>query len=175
MALTVKRKNRDLPGPSAASPRPGKNPSIHLDPKQLEVFGRLRMTRHQIAAYYGVSDGVIQYQMNKPEIRNAYDRGMAQTIIGVRQKQLTVALGQSEQRNGAGEVISPAIPPNADMLKYVGRHMADQTDRVEVSEVAAVAGVSWGDAAREKAGEIMARLTSASVSGGNATEASAGE
>lgn len=81
-----------------------------VKPEQVEVFGRLRLTREQIAKWYGVTTNSIETLFRRSEIRAAYDRGRAQTIVALRQKQLQLALG--------GDV---------RMLLYTGDQFADQT------------------------------------------------
>jgi len=90
MPVTILGSGGAIPAPQNAS-----EPEVKLD--QFEVFGRLNMTHSQIAAYYGITRGQAVYLMKKPEVRNAYDLGRAQTVIAVRQKQLQLALAGNVQ------------------------------------------------------------------------------
>lgn len=80
-----------------------------VEPAQVEVFGRLRMTKQQIAEYYSLTIHQVRGLFTRADIRQAYERGKAQTVLAVRQKQLQMALGG-----------------NVQLLLHAGEQFADQ-------------------------------------------------
>lgn len=160
MGLTIKKHNKLRTGVEAASnPRAfaGSKPKVFVDPKQVEVFGRLRLSTDHMAQYYGISSSAMAYHLSKPEVREAYDRGRAGMVIAVRQKQVQVAMGYAATYNAEGKLLTPAAAPDRALLMYVGRHLADQTETAEVN-VTVSPGRSWADVVSEKAREVRARL-----------------
>jgi len=87
------------------------HPQVKLE--QIEVFGRLRMTVKQIAEYYGMTFPATQHLMRRPDTTGAYNRGRAETVVAVRQKQLQLALGG-----------------NTTLLLHAGFHFGDQEKEV---------------------------------------------
>jgi len=102
-----------------APPQNSKHPQVV--PKQMEVFGRLRMTHAQIADYYGLTTAQIGGLRRRSDLKSAYDRGRAETVVAIRQTQLKVALGSTDKD---GKVVSQ---PNAQMLIHAGYMFGDQT------------------------------------------------
>lgn len=84
-----------------------KYPDLSLD--QIEVFGRLRMTKKQIAEWYNLTVHQVSGLFRRPDVRAAYDRGRTETVVAIRQKQLQLALGG-----------------NVQMLIHAGEQFADQ-------------------------------------------------
>ena len=91
-------------GPGATLETSSGNMPVEIKLDQIEVFGRLKMTRAQIAQWYGITEAQVATLFRKPEVRIAYDKGRAETVVAVKQKQLQVAL------NG-----------NVTMLMHTGR------------------------------------------------------
>lgn len=81
------------------------------NPDQWEVYGRLKVSKAVIAMSEGISMFTVNNALRRPEIRQAYEKGRAMAIIGLRQKQLSVALSGSER-----------------MLIYCGKQFGDQHD-----------------------------------------------
>ena len=109
MALKIVGKDQAVAAPPATT----KYPQVTGD--QMEVFGRLRMSLYQIASYYGLAVTVIHNLMRRPDLRQAYDRGRAETIVAIRQKQLQLALGTEK------------VAANPQMLIHAGYMFGDQT------------------------------------------------
>ena len=88
MAVTINKPAKKMKGPIPAQTY------LHEKVKadQVEVFGRLRMTHKQIAQYYNLSEGQIAYALRRPDLRAAFEKGRAETVVAIRQKQLQMAL-----------------------------------------------------------------------------------
>lgn len=106
MAVTIKGIT-----PIDPNARITEHPEVKLD--QIEVFGRLRMSRKQIAEYYGLNTRQISYLFRRPELTAAYDRGRAETVVAIRQRQLQIALG------------SERVPANPTMLIHIGKTLGE--------------------------------------------------
>lgn len=106
-------------GGEALAPAETKHPQVV--PAQLEVFGRLRMTPSQIASYYGLTIHQIRGLLRRADLKEAYERGRAETVVAIRQTQLRVALGTTSED---GKTV---IPPNVQMLIHAGYMFGDQT------------------------------------------------
>lgn len=87
-----------------------------IDPEQVEIFGRLRLSRDYIAKWYGITTSQVEKIFKRTEIRAAYDRGRAQIVVALRQKQLELALGNESKK----------IAPDVRLLLHAGEHFADQ-------------------------------------------------
>lgn len=167
MPVTITQNNKKVSADKARRGRaPGRIPGANVDPAQVEVFGRLRFTTSQMADYYGISDAAMAYHLQKEENAKALRRGRANVAFAVRQKQLQIALGSDAKYDEQGRVLQPASKPNPDMLKYAGRHFAEQKEVVEVEHHGI--GISWGQAAREEAERIRERLVSSGIKGADA-------
>jgi hypothetical protein len=70
---------------------------VTVSPDEFENFGRLRMNVHQIAAFYGITSKHARTYYDKPQFRAAYERGRAEIVMAVRQKQLKMALDGDRQ------------------------------------------------------------------------------
>lgn len=110
MAVTIN-------GLNAAQP-PAKTLHPEVKVEQVEVFGRLRMTRAQIASWYGLTSSQVGALFRRQDLKAAYDRGRAETIVALRQKQLELAL-----------------KGNVQMLIHTGLQFADQVKDGDQPEV----------------------------------------
>lgn len=121
-----------------------------MTPDQVEVFGRLRMDFKQIGQYYGVTAGTIRNVMRREDMQTAYDRGRAETIVALRQKQLQMALAGSER-----------------MLIHAGALFGDTSDLEEApkSTEEQRSRFSWEDGIAARADAVLAKLRD---EGGNA-------
>lgn len=72
------------------SDAPFSHPDIKLE--QIEVFGRLRMTKAQIADWYGLTQYQIAHAFRHRDVATAFAKGRSQTVVAIRQKQLELAL-----------------------------------------------------------------------------------
>ena len=112
---------------TTAPPKTPEYPEVKLD--QMEVFGRLRMNKKQIADWYGMTHRQVRTMFQNQEIAQAYDRGRAEVVVAIKQKQIEVALGSTD---ASGKVITP---PNVTMLIHAGVQFADQVRDAVVEEV----------------------------------------
>lgn len=108
MALKIVGKDQEIAEPPATTKYP------QVTGQQMEVFGRLRMSIYQIASYYGLAPSVIHNLLRRPDLKQAYERGRAETVVAIRQKQLQLALG------------SDKTPANVQMLIHAGYMFGDQ-------------------------------------------------
>lgn len=97
-------------------------PGVDLD--QIESFGRLRLEQKTVAAWYGLTRHQIALLFARSDIRAAYDKGRAQTVAAIRQKQLQLALGNEDKQ----------VAPDVRLLLHVGYHLADQDKNVAPAE-----------------------------------------
>ena len=108
MAVTIKTQ-----GQATAPPEDRQHPlyTRHPDikPDQWEIYGRLDLTRKQISQLEGLSLAQVGQLMRRADLKAAWDKGRAQTIVALRQKQINLALGGSER-----------------MLIHTGLHFAEQ-------------------------------------------------
>lgn len=105
MAVTIIGKGKAAPEPPPEKPQ--LHPQVKAD--QIEVFGRLRLTQTQIAAWYGLTVNQVQSVLRRPDMKAAYDKGRSEAVVAIRQKQLQLAL--------AGDI---------RMLLHAGEHFGDQ-------------------------------------------------
>ena len=114
------------------------NKKVRMDPDQFEAFGRLRMTTGQMAAYYGLSNSMLVVYTQRPHLRAAYERGRAEIVMAVRQKQLKMALDG-----------------NVQLLLHAGKHFGEQEGELTTldrEEEKAVHG--WNESIRSQAASI---------------------
>jgi len=114
MPVKIVTGQQDAAPQSVLAPLGEAFPNVDLD--QIESFGRLRLTKQAVSAWYGLTQYQTANLFARSDVRAAYDRGRAQTVAAIRQKQLQLALG-NEDKN---------IPPDVRMLLHVGFHLADQ-------------------------------------------------
>jgi len=144
MSLTIKNKPKPKPKKKAkvriAEPVLAQNTNIDIDIEQIEVFGRLRIGNAVMAEYYGISPSTMSTYMNRTDFKAAYNRGRAETVIAVRQKQLTNALAGDNR-----------------MLIFAGEHFADQDAaslETSKSPTGGLSGRSWDGWVKAKALEL---------------------
>lgn len=131
MALTINK------GGAAIAPQPIYDPTgVNITTDQVEIFGRLRLTLDDMAQYFGISYLSICKFMRRPDMRAAYQRGMTEAKVAIRQKMLTLALG-SEGGNGQA-----AVAPSERMLLHVS---AQHGDNVKIDPHNPLEGLDFTD------------------------------
>jgi len=91
-------------------------PRIEIDLKQLESLCQLQPTDAEIAAFFGVSEGLIaDRKQNDPEFMSAYIKGYETGKLSLRRWQF-----------------KKAQEGNATMLIWLGKQLLGQKDKQEV-------------------------------------------
>ena len=88
--------------------------SADVNPSKFEIYGRLNLTITHMAQLEKTSRVQMSQLLRQQDLREAYEKGRAECIVAIKQKQISMAL--------AGD---------SRMLLHVGIHFADQTDDAE--------------------------------------------
>ena len=131
---------------------PGAAPDFDLD--EIIHFGKLDIPVVTIAKFYGLSKSRMLNYMQRTDMRKAYERGRAETVIAARQTQLARGLAPVK-----GTKEEPGIGSDR-MLIYIGEHFADQegSKTVEDFEDKPTNDRSWGTALSKRAEKIRETL-----------------
>lgn len=88
MAVTIKNAQGEVKSLSEFQTPRGEKITL----EQFEVFGRLRLSHHLMASYLSVPKITVGTLMRRADFRMAYERGRAETVIALRQKEVSLAL-----------------------------------------------------------------------------------
>lgn len=98
-------------------------------PEKYEAYGRLHLDLGEIAALEQVSRAQVGQAMRRPDVKQAYEGGRAQTSMALRQKMITMALaGDSRLLVHAGEKfarLGKDAPPTPETYAP-GQHSWDE-------------------------------------------------
>ena len=89
-------------------------PQLKVSVEEIEKLGQIGATQGEIAAFFGVSVATIERRMQKPEYREAFDRGFANLKLSLRRTQVKQA------DNG-----------NTTMLIWLGKNLLGQRDNLD--------------------------------------------
>ena len=142
MPVTI-RSEGDVTTPTPKTKKVHGNSRTDITPEKFEMFGRLRLSHSQMGQFLGVSAPTLRYHLSKPHLRAAYDKGRAETVVAIRQKQLQVAL------NGNVTMLLAAGEYYADVGADDDKIASDDEDRRD-----------WDTAIRDRARAAREKLAS---------------
>lgn len=87
---------------------------IIITPEQIEKLAQFGATQHEMAHFLSISTSLIEERLQRPELRAAYDKGMATMKLSLRRHQFTLA------EKG-----------NATMLIWMGKQHLGQRDNLD--------------------------------------------
>jgi hypothetical protein len=109
---------------------------IKIDLDQIEKLAQIGATQHEMAHFLGVSTGLIEERLSRPEFRAAWDRGQANLKLSLRRQQVKLA-----------------DTGNVTMLIWLGKQLLNQSDKVS-TEVSGPSGsavtIDVTDTARQR-------------------------
>lgn len=87
-----------------------------IEAKEMESLASLQCTQQEIAAFFRVSHQAVEKALKKPDLREAYERGLHSGRISLRRAQFKLALDG-----------------NATMQIWLGKQLLGQRDKMEHS------------------------------------------
>jgi hypothetical protein len=97
----------------AGNPKGGR-PPVQIDIDQIETLAQLGATQIEMARFLGVAHSTLEYKLQQPEFREAYDRGLGNLHMSLKRKQVEMAL--------AGD---------RTMLIWLGKNYLGQSDKLD--------------------------------------------
>lgn len=73
--------------------------SVHIEPEEVERYGRLGCTVQELADLYGLALSSMSERLSKPPLREPWRRGLAEAKVSVRRQLMRIAQDDSNPKS----------------------------------------------------------------------------